>query len=141
MKSMEEANFRLKLANGYVQEAKRVFEASPSRACVGSCQLAVENACNAVIALFKPPVRGHDLSGLLLDLSTEKEFTQEEMAGIEKLADWARILGLEEHIFTDYGDELTHKSPWEVYKEEHARRVLGIGTWAVKIAEGIVQSR
>ena len=87
VKSVEEASFRLKLANGYVQEAKRLFEASLWRACVRSCQLAVENACKAVIALFRPPIRAHDLSGLLLDLSTEKEFTQKEMAGIEKVAD------------------------------------------------------
>jgi hypothetical protein len=38
----------------------------------------------------------------------------------------------------DYGDELTYKVPWEIYKEEHAKRALEIAIDAVKIAAEFV---
>ena len=109
MRSTEEASYRLKLANGYVEEARKLFAGGLWRACTGSCQLAVENACKAAIALFRPVVRTHNLSDVLLDLLAEEEFDKQEVQGIERLAGYARILGLKEHILTDYGDELTYK--------------------------------
>ena len=141
MKSTEEASYRLKLANGYVEEAHKLFKGGLWRACAGSCQLAVENACKAVVALFRPVVRTHDLSNLLLDLLADEALAKEEAWGIEKLADHATILGLKEHILTDYGDELTYKSPWEIYKEEHAKRAMAIAGEAVNIAGAIVQPK
>ncbi|MCL0065719.1 HEPN domain-containing protein [Dehalococcoidia bacterium] len=141
MRSKEEASYRLKLAKGYVEEAEKLFDAKLWRACAGSCQLAVENACKAVIALFRPVVRTHELSRLLLDLLGEEKFAGNEVPNIEKLADYATILGLKEHILTDYGDELTYKVPWEIYKEEHAKRAMEIAADAVKIAERFVRPK
>jgi len=121
VRSKEEASYRLKLAEGFLGEAEKLFDTKLWRACAGSCQLAVENACKAVIALFRPVVRTHELSRLLLDLLAEEEFAGNEVENIERLADHAKLLGLKEHILTDYGDELTYKVPWEIYEEEHAK--------------------
>jgi len=135
VKSKEETTYRLRLAKGYIEEAEKLFDAKLWRACAGSCQLAVENACKAIISLFRPVVKTHEVSRLLLELSAEEKFTGKELQDIEKLADYARILGLKEHILMHYGDELTYKVPWEIYKEEHAKRAMEIAVDAVRIAE------
>ena len=62
--------------------------------------------------------------------------SREETGSRLKLAE-----GLKEHILTDYGDELTYKVPWEIYKEEHAKRDMEIATNAVKIAEEFVEPK
>jgi len=108
MNSREEATYWVKFAAGYIEEAEKLFVAKLWRACAGSCQLAVENACKAVIALFRPVIKTHEVSKLLFDLLAGEEFSKNEVQGIEKLADYAKILGLKEHILTDYGDELTY---------------------------------
>lgn len=141
MKSKEEATYRLKLARGFLEEAKKLFQAKLWRACAGSCQLAVENASKSLIALFRPVVKTHEMSELLLDLLPEEKLTKKEVREIEKLADYAKLLGLKEHILTDYGDELTYKMPWEIYKEEHAKRTLEIAIDAVKIAKEFIEPK
>ncbi|MBT9164580.1 MAG: hypothetical protein DDT22_00431 [candidate division WS2 bacterium] len=141
MKSREEAAYRLRLAEGYIEEAEKLRDAKLWRACVGSYQLAVENACKAIVALFRPVIRTHEVSKLLLGLLAEEKFAENENQDIEKLADYARILGLKEHILTDYGDELTYKVPWEIYREEHAKRAMEIATDAVRIAEKFIEQK
>jgi len=137
---MEEAAYRFRLGKGYFKEAEELLDGGLWRACAASCQLAVENACKAIVALFRPTVRTHKISELLLNLQDEEKLTTKESQGIEKLAEYAKLLGLKEHILTDYGDELTHKVPWEIYKEEHARRAMEIAADAVRIAEGFIPS-
>lgn len=141
MNSREETTYRLRLAKGYLEEAEKLFEVQLWRVCAGSCQLAVENACKSIVALFRPVVKTHELSAMLLDILAEEKFTQKEVQKIEKLADYAKILGLKEHILTDYGDELTYKVPWEIYKEEHAKRTMEIATDAVRLAEKFVRPK
>ena len=140
MNSREEATYRFRLAKGYLEEAEQLFHSGLWRACAGSCQLSVENACKAVIALFRPLVRTHELSEHLLDVLKMDSFTDEETDQIKRLADSARILGLKEHILVDYGDELSYQVPWEIYKEKHARRALEIATSAVQIAEIFIET-
>lgn len=137
--SREEATYRLQLASGYVKEAEQLFGAKLWRACAGSCQLAVENGCKAVVALFRPMVRTHEISEHLLNIAEEEKLTEEEVQKIEKLANYARVLGLKEHILVDYGDELTFKVPWEIYKEEHAKRAMEIASAAVGITEEFIK--
>jgi HEPN domain-containing protein len=98
MKSREETAYRLRLAKGYIDEAKKLFDVGLWRACVGSCQLAVENACKVIIALFRPVVKTHEVSRLLLELLAEEEFTKEEIRSIERLIDYAKILGLKDRL-------------------------------------------
>lgn len=100
-----------------------------------------EAGINSVFALFRPVVKTHEVSTLLLDLLAEEKFTGKEGQGIERLANYAKILELKEHILTDYGDELTYKVPWEIYKEEHTKRAIEIASDAVKIAEEIVKAK
>lgn len=44
MDSKDEAQYRLRLAQGYVREAEHLLAVSQWRACVSSAQLAVQNS-------------------------------------------------------------------------------------------------
>jgi len=143
MDSREEAKYRLKLSEGFVKEAEEYFKLSHWRSCVSSSQLAVENASKAVLALSRPIIKIHDLSKLLLDLTEEEGLKAGLTNKIERLAENARILGFDEHIRADYGDELAHKTPWEIYSFKHAEKALSIArdsyTLATEIIEGMEQ--
>lgn len=138
MNSHTESRYRLKLARGYVEEAQQLADQQLWRASVSSAQLAVENAAKAVLVLFKPIVKAHDLSDLLLNLIGEQKLAEEAALQIEQLALCASRLGFREHILTDYGDELTLTSPWEIYTQERAESALEIAKGALAIAEEFV---
>lgn len=137
MESKEDAEYRLRLAEGFLKEAENLYRLSIWRASVGSSQLSVENSAKAVMSLFRPVVRAHDLAEALLDLE-EYMNTEEEREALERLAECTRLLGLREHILVDYGDEVTHTTPWEIYNEERARRSLKIAEKAFNIASEIL---
>jgi HEPN domain-containing protein len=133
--SHDEARYRLKLAQGYVDETQQLVAQQLWRAAVSSAQLAVENAAKSVLARFKPIVKAHDLNDLLLDLIDEQKFDEETALQIERLALCASRLGFKEHILTDYGDELTFTVPWEIYTQERAEASLAVARTALAIAE------
>jgi HEPN domain-containing protein len=135
MNSHQDAQYRLKLAQGYVAEGRQLMGQQLWRAAVSSAQLAVENAAKAVLALFKPVVKAHDLSDLLLTLIAEQKLEEVTARHIEQLARCASRLGFREHILTDYGDELTFTSPWEIYTQERAEVSLAVAQQALSIAE------
>jgi HEPN domain-containing protein len=111
MDSKEEARYRLRLAEGYLQEAEQLLGVSQWRACVSSAQLAVENSPKAVLALVGPLPKSHDLSAMLLDAAGDLGLGEESLPVLQRLAECARLLGCREHIMTDYGDELAYRSP------------------------------
>ena len=139
MVSIEEANYRLKLSEGFIKEAEEYFRLSHWRSCVSSSQLAVENSARAVLALSKPIIKIHDLSKLLMGLLEEEELPAELSNRIERLAENARVLGFEEHIRTDYGDELAYKTPWEIYGPKHAEKALSIARDSYDLSIEIIE--
>ena len=60
MNSIEDAKYRLRVAKGFLAEARQDFELGRWRSCVDGAQLACENALKAVIALWSPVPRTHD---------------------------------------------------------------------------------
>jgi len=139
MDSIEEAKYRLRLSEGFVKEAEEYFNLSHWRSCVSSAQLTVENASKAVLALFQPMVKIHDISKLLLSLIEEQGFMGDLAKKIERLAENARILGFEEHIRTDYGDELGYRTPWEIYNSNHAEKALSFAKISYKLSVEIIE--
>jgi HEPN domain-containing protein len=51
MKPLQSAQYRLKLAEGFLQEAQQDLKINRWRSCVDNAQLTVENALKALIAL------------------------------------------------------------------------------------------
>jgi HEPN domain-containing protein len=54
MDSASDAEYRLRLAGGFLAEAEEDLRSSRWRSCVDDAQLAVENAAKSVIARFGP---------------------------------------------------------------------------------------
>jgi HEPN domain-containing protein len=107
--SAKDVEYRLGLAKGFLKEAEQDFQLSRWRACVDNAQLSVENGGKAVLMLFGVSPKTHDpakhLAHLIRDSSIPAEI--EELIK-DSLPDFL-LLGLEEHLKTDYGDETSYK--------------------------------
>lgn len=88
--------------------------------------------------MFRPIVKTHNLEDHLIDLIEERKLDEETSVSVEQLALCTSRLGFGEHILTDYGDELTLTSPWEIYTRERAESALTIAKEALALAEEIV---
>jgi hypothetical protein len=50
---------------------------------------------------------------------------------VQRVAELAEMMGADVHIQTDYGDEVSGRTPWELFNETDARRSVGMGEEAV----------
>ena len=129
MHATEEAEYRLRLAKGYLMEAREDVSASRWRSCVDGSQLAAENAAKAALSLLGPVGRTHNPAVPLRDALSR--FPEGARPRVEKIAECAELLGPDVHIESDYGDESTWRTPWELYDESDAAEALGIAEAAV----------
>jgi len=127
MSDRSEAVFRLRLADGFLGEAREDVGLERWRSCVDNSQLAVENAAKAVLALLGPTSRTHHPGGLLRESLDSGAFADWDRAAIEKIVHYAEILGPDIHVRSDYGDEAGGLTPWELFGAVDAREAL---TWA-----------
>ncbi len=124
MKSQAESRYRLELAEGFYAEANQDFELSRWRSCVDNSQLAVENSGKTVIACFRPVEKSHNPAKQVIDLIKNEEISPDLIDDIKVMIPMLRKLGFEEHLKTDYGDENTYKSPWELFDKDDASQAL-----------------
>lgn len=54
MQSTEQVRYRLRLAEGFLEEARQDISSQRWRSCVDNSQLAVENAAKALLAMLGP---------------------------------------------------------------------------------------
>jgi len=135
----EEVFYRLRLAKGFLAEAKEDFSLCRWRACVDNSQLAVENAAKSVLGLLGPIGHTHNPAPLIRRALIEGRFPDEVSEQVEQIAECAELLGPEIHIVTDYGDESQWRTPWEIFDEDDARNSLTIAEKAVELAEQVVK--
>lgn len=134
MDSMADAEYRLKLARGFLAEAEEDLGLSRWRSCVDNAQLAVENSAKAVIARFSPVPRSHDVGALLTEHLEQGLIPPEHRPQVELLRDLSQELGYEEHVRSDYGEEARGITPWEIFQEPDAIRAIEIARRAVGLA-------
>ena len=134
MDSASDAEYRLRLARGFLAEAEEDLRSSRWRSCVDNAQLAVENAAKSVIARFGPVPRSHDVSAVLSEQLQRGVVPPELRNGVEGLEELSRQLGFEEHVRSDYGDEARGITPWELYQEADGTRAITIARRAVGLA-------
>ncbi len=135
MKSKAESRYRLELSEGFLAEAEQDFGLSRWRSCVDNSQLAVENSGKAIVACFRPVEKSHNPARQVADLLEREEIAQELIDDIKTLIPLLEKLGFEEHLRTDYGDEDTYKSPWELFDKEDAAEALEMARKSVGIAK------
>jgi hypothetical protein len=56
------------------------------------------------------------------------------------LQDLAEQLSYEEHIRSDYGEEATFKTPWELFDEDDAQEAVQVALQTLALAKEILES-
>ncbi|MDW8234594.1 MAG: nucleotidyltransferase domain-containing protein [Roseiflexaceae bacterium] len=135
----QSAAYRLKLASGFVTEARQDIDLQRWRSAVDNAQLASENAAKSVLSLVGPLGRTHQPGVWLREALARQRFPSEATADIERLATIADTLGMEVHIKTDYGAEEQNLTPWDLFDESQAREALTLAEEALAIAQRLVQ--
>jgi HEPN domain-containing protein len=124
--SKKDAAYRLKLAEGFLEEAEEDVSLSRWRSCVSNSQLVVENSGKAIITIFEPLGRTHEPAERIKALLEEGVFDESLKQEIKEALPLFEELGFEEHFMTDYGDEGSQKVPWQIYGEGEAREAIQI---------------
>lgn len=138
MNSLQDARYRLRLADGFLGEARQDRDIARWRSCVDNSQIAVENAAKAVAALVGPVGRTHEAATLLHQALQAARFSSADIASVQRLAAIADQLGWSVHMASEYGDELAYKSPWDLFDEPAAASALALAEEAVTIARKLV---
>lgn len=133
----QDAAYRLKLAQGFLNEARQDVGLERWRSAMDNAQLAVENAAKAVLALLGPVGRTHNPAVQLRQALSDDLFAAPRNDQVKRLTELAELLGPDVHIQTDYGDEVGGLTPWELFDEEDARQALAIAGEAVGLAEAV----
>lgn len=126
--------FREKLARGFLVEAKQDMDLKRWRSCVDNSQLSVENAAKMAFGIFGSVAKNHRPGKALIRLIEEGRFPAALQAVAERLAECAEKLGPETHVQSDYGDETTGLTPWEIFGVDEARDTLAIAEEALALA-------
>ena len=111
MNSLEEACYRLTLAEGYLQKAEKFFAQEAWHDCMRDAQASIENAGKAVIACFAPVERSHEPVHQIMALLENGIFPEELCPLIENSLPVFGAMGHKEHIEVTYGDEETYTPP------------------------------
>lgn len=139
MKPLQSVQYRLKLAEGFLQEAQQDLNINRWRSCVDNAQLTVENALKALIALWAPVPRTHRPGATLAEMLNQKQVPEHFQIQINALIAKAGELDPAIHVQTDYGDEMSGLTPWELFDEEDAREAYAIAREVFSLAQRIVE--
>lgn len=137
MNFKDDAEYRKRLARGFLNEARLNLEHQLWRSCVDNSQLSIENSGKMIIALFEPVEKSHNPSHQLKRLVEQKRVGDVLRSQIAEITPILEHFGIEEHFMTDYGDETTRTDPWSLFKEEDAREALEMAERCYRVSEEI----
>ena len=140
MQINDQARYRIRLAEGFLGEARQDMTLRRWRSCVDNSQLAVENAAKVALALLGPVGRTHNPATLLRQALADNRFPQETQVNVEQIAECAELLGPDIHVESDYGDETGWQTPWELFDESDAYQALNSAESAVSLAKELVDT-
>jgi HEPN domain-containing protein len=140
MTGNKDAQYRLKVAQGFLNEASQDVDLGRWRSAVDNAQLSVENAAKSVLALVGPVGRSHNPAAQLRQATNEGLFAEPQSKQVQHLAELSELMGADLHIQTDYGDEVGGRTPWELFDEADARRSLAMAEESANLAYAIIQA-
>lgn len=140
MNSAGHVGYRLRLADGFLSEARQDVDLSRWRSAMDNAQLTIENAAKAVLSILGPVGRTHFPAAALRQSIDEKRWDTELLPQVQRLTELAELFGFDVHMQTDYGDEAGGLTPWELFDEEDARRAIGVAVEAFSLALAIAQA-
>jgi HEPN domain-containing protein len=139
VKSTQGTEYRLNVAQGFLDEARQDVSLGRWRSVMDNSQLAVENAAKAVLTLIGPVGRTHKPGPLLRQALQDGKLAAATPGKIKRLAELSELLGFDIHIQADYGDEMGGRTPWELFDEPDARQALVMAEEALNLAQTIVK--
>jgi len=137
--SNREVQYRLRLAEGFLAEARLNMQHELWRSCVDNSQLAAENAAKALLALIGPVGHTHDPGEILLEALKEGRFPPAVETQVRRIAESAGRLGPNIHVESDYGDEANWRTPWEIFDGTKAREALELAEEAVRLSQEVIK--
>lgn len=137
MQNKKDSAYRLELAKNFLQEAEQDFDLRRWRSCVSNAQLSSENSGKAIIAIFEPIEKTHEPTIQLQEMLKDNIFPKNIVEKVEEIIPLSKKLGLEEHFKTDYGDEESLKTPWQIFTSDKAKEALEVARKAFSLAEEI----
>ncbi|NLG85006.1 MAG: HEPN domain-containing protein [Firmicutes bacterium] len=93
----QDAAYRLRMAEGFLEEARQDVELGRWRSAGDNGQPAVENAAKAALALVGPVGRTHNPAVLLRQALVEGRFAPRYIDLVRRLAEKAELLGVDVH--------------------------------------------
>lgn len=139
MDSEQDVRFRLRLAEGFLQEAEEDLTLSRWRSCVDNAQLAAENAVKAMLARHGPVPKTHEVIRPLANLQQLEKLDDTMREKLTTLQELAERLSYEEHIRSDYGEEATFKTPWELFDQPDAQEAVQVARQTLELVKEILQ--
>ncbi|MBI4684870.1 MAG: HEPN domain-containing protein [Nitrospirae bacterium] len=133
----DDAEYRKRLAKGFLEEARLNLKHQLWRSCVDNSQLSIENSGRMLIALFKPVEKSHNPSRQIKRLAEQKKLSDDFKSHIDEIVPILERFGIEEHFMTDYGDETTRTDPWSLFDDEDAKEALEMAERCYSLAEEI----
>jgi HEPN domain-containing protein len=137
---MNQTDYRLKLAQGFLNESQQDVSLKRWRSTVDNAQLSIENSAKAVLALIGPVGRTHQPAIFLRQAVQIGNFPSDQNIKINRLAELSELLGHDVHIQTDYGDEMLGQTPWELFDKDDAEQAVNMAVEALSLAQAIVIS-
>ena len=107
----EDAEYRKRLAIGFLNEARLNLQYELWRSCVDNSQLSIENSGKMIISLVGPIEKTHNPSRQLKRIVDSKTLDEAIKPQIEELISILDRFGTEEHFMTDYNDKTTQTNP------------------------------
>ena len=99
--SNSESRYRLRLARGFLEEARQDVSLGRWRSALDNSQLVVEHAAKAVLALLGPVGRTHNPAVHLREALAKGRFDPAQAPAVQALTEKAELLGPDVHIQTD----------------------------------------
>lgn len=137
--AFETALYRLKIANGFLEESSQDVQLQRWRSAVDNAQLAVENSAKAVLSLVAPVGKTHNPAPQLREALSKVYFPADTAQQVERIAECAEQLGFDVHIQTDYGDETGKLTPWDLFDQEDAHEALTLAQESAELADIIIR--
>ena len=140
MNDLDLAQYRVRLAQGFLAEAEQDFTLERWRSCVDNSQLTVENAGKSILALFGVVSKTHDPAKQIGQILRTRSVPSAIRERIQQMLPDLLALGSEEHFLTDYGDEVSMRVPWELFDEAAASDAVQAARRSAQSACSIIQA-
>ena len=133
----EDAEYRRRLAAGFLNEARLNYQYQLWRSCVDNAQLSIENSGKMIIALVEPVEKTLNPARQLQRLTGQRRLDDTFLPQLNEVISILDRFGMEEHFMTDYGDETTHTDPWSLFDENDAKEALELADKCFTLSEQI----